>query len=328
MAILAGELGRNAGLPPETQEDLALLRQQVEHCKGIITGLAARAGQARAEGGGAVALDHWLEQVIARWRQLRPHAAAKVSLHGTATPPRIVGEATLEQALLNLFNNAADADGGEVDIDADWDDECLRIEIGDRGPGFGEKVLLQAGRDSVHRRPEGGGRRHRPVPSHMPRWAPGRPHLASRPPKIASAITRHIRLPLERDRRQAIHGNDMPQQLQEPQKQVLAVRHRRRPAINQKCPLRAGKRWLRRRHAALQRREAAARDSLSTQAARAVLDLNIAGTSGLTLIAPLLTANPACRIVVLTRLCHAITTAFGAIKLTAPLTTSTSRQTW
>jgi two-component system sensor histidine kinase RegB len=157
MAILAGELGRNAGLPPETQEDLALLRQQVEHCKGIITGLAARAGQARAEGGGAVALDHWLEQVIARWRQLRPHAAAKVSLHGTATPPRIVGEATLEQALLNLFNNAADADGGEVDIDADWDDECLRIEIGDRGPGFDEKVLLQAGRDFITTRAEGAG---------------------------------------------------------------------------------------------------------------------------------------------------------------------------
>ena len=31
-----------------------------------------------------------------------------------------------------------------------------------------------------------------------------------------------------------------------------------------------------------------------------VLDLNIAGTSGLTLIAPLLAANPECRIVVLT----------------------------
>ena len=34
--------------------------------------------------------------------------------------------------------------------------------------------------------------------------------------------------------------------------------------------------------------------------ARAVLDLNLAGTSGLTLIGPLLAANPECRIVVLT----------------------------
>lgn len=157
MAILAGELSRRAGGDAETQEDLALLREQIEHCKGIITGLAARAGQTRAEGGGAVDLDRWLEQVIARWRQLRPHAEAKVSLHGTAPAPRVVGEATLEQALLNLFNNAADAGGGEVDIVAEWDAALLRLEVRDRGPGFDEKVLLAAGRAFVTTRQEGTG---------------------------------------------------------------------------------------------------------------------------------------------------------------------------
>ena len=51
-------------------------------------------------------------------------------------------------------------------------------------------------------------------------------------------------------------------------------------------------------------------------ATRAVLDLNIAGTSGLTLIAPLLAANPDCRIVVLTGYAS-IATAVEAIKLGA-----------
>ncbi len=54
----------------------------------------------------------------------------------------------------------------------------------------------------------------------------------------------------------------------------------------------------------------------ATCAARVVLDLNIAGTSGLTLIAPLLSANPACRIVVLTGYAS-IATAVEAIKLGA-----------
>jgi two-component system response regulator RegA len=49
---------------------------------------------------------------------------------------------------------------------------------------------------------------------------------------------------------------------------------------------------------------------------RAVLDLNLAGTSGLTLIAPLLAANPDCRIVVLTGYAS-IATAVEAIKLGA-----------
>ena len=54
----------------------------------------------------------------------------------------------------------------------------------------------------------------------------------------------------------------------------------------------------------------------ATRAARVVLDLNIAGTSGLTLIAPLLAANPDCRIVVLTGYAS-IATAVEAIKLGA-----------
>ena len=50
--------------------------------------------------------------------------------------------------------------------------------------------------------------------------------------------------------------------------------------------------------------------------ARVVLDLNLGGASGLALIRPLLDANPACRIVVLTGYAS-ITTAVDAIKLGA-----------
>jgi two-component system, response regulator RegA len=49
---------------------------------------------------------------------------------------------------------------------------------------------------------------------------------------------------------------------------------------------------------------------------RAVLDLNLAGSSGLALIGPLLAINPACRIVVLTGYAS-IATAVDAIKLGA-----------
>jgi len=161
MAVLVGELSEHAGLDTETQEDLLLLREQLEHCKGIITSLAAHAGQTRAEGGSAIGLDAWLEQIIDRWRRLRPHAEAKVWLHGTACAPQIVGEATLGQALLNLFNNAADATGsgnsGEIEIEASWDAAQLRLEVRDRGPGFDEKVLLAAGRAFVTTREEGTG---------------------------------------------------------------------------------------------------------------------------------------------------------------------------
>lgn len=157
MAVLAGEMARQPEATAGMKEDLALLREQIDHCKGIITGLAERAGQARAEGGRAVALDCWLEQAIARWRKLRPRAQARAQLRGPRPAPLVVGETTLEQAMLNLFNNAADASPAGVEIEATWNADALSLEVRDRGPGIDEKVLLGAGRAFVTTRPQGTG---------------------------------------------------------------------------------------------------------------------------------------------------------------------------
>lgn len=195
MAILAGELERSPALGADAREDLALLRSQIDHCKGIITGLAARAGETRAEGGAALELGGWLEQVIARWRRLRPHAEAKVSLHGTAAA-RVASEATLEQALLNLFNNAADAGDGAIEIEAEWDAERLHVDIRDHGPGFDEAVLLAAGRAFITTRAEGTGIGLFLAHAAVERLG-GRIVLANR--EGGGAVTR-VELPLERIR--------------------------------------------------------------------------------------------------------------------------------
>jgi two-component system sensor histidine kinase RegB len=157
MAVIVGELARQPDVAAQAREDLALLREQIGHCKDIITSLAERAGETRAEGGRALGLDTWIEEIVARWRRLRPQIVARTELLGAAPAPRIIGEATLEQALLNLFNNAADASPAEVDIRAEWDERMLRIEVCDGGPGIDEKVLLAAGRSFITTRPQGTG---------------------------------------------------------------------------------------------------------------------------------------------------------------------------
>jgi two-component system sensor histidine kinase RegB len=157
VAVLAGELAKRTDLPQDVRQDLELLQQQVAQCKSIITGLAQRAGQARAEGGRAVSLDRWLEGIIGRWRDLRPQCSPRVSLDGPRPAPLVAGEATLEQAFANLFNNAADACPGHVEIEASWDDSRLVVDVRDRGPGFDDQVLLAAGRAFVTTRDQGTG---------------------------------------------------------------------------------------------------------------------------------------------------------------------------
>jgi two-component system sensor histidine kinase RegB len=60
--------------------------------------------------------------------------------------PEIFADASLGQAILILLNNAADASPHHVDIEARWDDEALRIAVGDRGSGVPPGRLEQLGR--------------------------------------------------------------------------------------------------------------------------------------------------------------------------------------
>jgi len=157
MAVLAGELGRNPQLPTDAGADISLMRTQLEECKRIIARFAARAGSPRAEAAEGVPLQQWISQLIDRWCLQRPSVAPRVDLQGERPGPRIAIDATLEQALLNLFNNAADASLSEVAIDAHWAAEELRLEVLDRGPGIAPEIGQRLGCDPVTTRGEGHG---------------------------------------------------------------------------------------------------------------------------------------------------------------------------
>ena len=146
IAVLVGELEREAGLSSEAREDLILVQKQLSVCKGIISSLAARTGSLRPEQLQAQDAGLWLQAIRSRWHAMRPRASSKLTLEQAASAPQIVTDVTLEQALLNLLNNAADAGTGEIGIALACDEDRLRIVITDDGPGFADHVLARAGR--------------------------------------------------------------------------------------------------------------------------------------------------------------------------------------
>lgn len=157
LAVLAGELRRTPGLPPDARTDLELMQAQLAECKRIITGLAAQAGTSRAEALRTLALDRWLEELLERWRVQRPHVRPRVRLQGARPGPALAVDATLGQALLVLFNNAADASPAEVEIDARWTEEELQVQVQDRGGGIAPDVRQRLGRELVTTRDDGHG---------------------------------------------------------------------------------------------------------------------------------------------------------------------------
>lgn len=148
MAVVTRELQHDHATDPELAEDLKLLREQVDHCKRILSGLLASAGQARLDdmgGEAGVALDAYFDELLEKWRLMRPGVDVVTDWRGLRPAPTIVPEPTLSQALLNLINNAADASPECVEIEAGWDESEIRLDIRDRGPGLSPEAALRVG---------------------------------------------------------------------------------------------------------------------------------------------------------------------------------------
>ena len=157
MAVVLGDLAKDYADKPDLSRDLITLRQQVETCKQTITRMVAAAGQARAEGGGAQPVDEFLRETLERWRLLRPSVSLTEQLSGPAPAPTILTEQTLQQAIVNLLNNAADASPESIELDCSWGGDRLRLEIRDRGAGLSDEAELRAGHGFFSTKPQGEG---------------------------------------------------------------------------------------------------------------------------------------------------------------------------
>ena len=156
MAVVAGEMARGAE-HPAVQRDAAILTAQVDACRRALSNLTAAAGHLRAEGGGPERLDAFLARLVARFQAVRPDVPLTAHWDGTAPVPEIFADASLQQAILILLNNAADASPHHVDFTSRWDADSLRISVGDRGPGIAPSRLDELGRSFFTTKPPGQG---------------------------------------------------------------------------------------------------------------------------------------------------------------------------
>ncbi|MBL8261842.1 MAG: HAMP domain-containing histidine kinase [Xanthomonadaceae bacterium] len=119
-------------------EDLALMRAQLAHCRDHVRTLADLARRGDADEPMPRDADTLLRDCVDRWRLLRPSVA--VSLDAGAAGHAVRVDATLPQALIHLFNNAADANArrgadATVEIASRIVEDRLCIAVRDRGDG-------------------------------------------------------------------------------------------------------------------------------------------------------------------------------------------------
>ncbi len=139
MAVVTGEIAREypAHTWPELHRDLGILRDQINRCKEALSVISASAGVARAESAERLGLDVFLHRTTAEVRRLRPGCVVTIEAPTVAgTPPMLIAERTVRQALLNILHNAVDASPGYVRVQYGWTGSELTIAVRDRGGGL------------------------------------------------------------------------------------------------------------------------------------------------------------------------------------------------
>lgn len=155
MAVLLAEMRDEARDNPVLLKDIALLRQQVDTCKGRLRQLVENADRRRMGEPQVRDAEQWLAGVVQRWLVLRPDVSHRLAVAERRGRPWISVDTTLEQALTNLLDNAADANPDDILISLDWSAQEVVIDIRDHGPGVALSIADQLGETFVSTKSKG-----------------------------------------------------------------------------------------------------------------------------------------------------------------------------
>jgi len=149
IAILCREMQGNQDASPQDAKNLDIIRAQVEQCKQSLSVLLANADSSRPVAGSSLPLDQQIHRIIKKWTLLRPNQQIKsltLKNDNQLPMPDIYFDQTLDQALINLLNNAADASPDNIEVELKWDQRDISIQFRDLGPGLSPEVLERAGK--------------------------------------------------------------------------------------------------------------------------------------------------------------------------------------
>lgn len=157
MAVLTKEMEQEYRKQPELVDKIETLRSQVDRCKIILGQISASAGQLKAESGHKEDVKSYLHRSIAHWKEMYPKTGISVSLSGSEPAPTIVLDETLNQAIINVLNNAADASPDKIELNANWSNDELLLEVHDFGEGLGQTAMETLGKPFFTTKKDGHG---------------------------------------------------------------------------------------------------------------------------------------------------------------------------
>ena len=146
LSILVDDL-KEFSNAPEIEQDLNTMASQIDLCKTTLHDMMRKAEQVRSESTQAIQAETLLNQLQKQFTLLQPQLSLQVAHPIPDT--HVIYSPTLEQALLNLLDNAAKAsnDNPLIRVSENTDETIITIE--DNGPGLPANLSDKVGQPFV-----------------------------------------------------------------------------------------------------------------------------------------------------------------------------------
>jgi two-component system sensor histidine kinase RegB len=196
LAILASELEETTADPAQKQQLRAML-DEIRVINERLNRIAGGVNAERSAGARHAELGVFLGELLNRWSEAHPDIELALSFDAAKARVPIVAEATIEQAIRNVLDNAAHATlangAARIDVAIELRGTRLSLAVTDRGAGLDPNVRDDVGLKAVTTKQHGLGIGLLLSRAALQRFG-GRLDLKDRP---AGGVEAHIELPLD-----------------------------------------------------------------------------------------------------------------------------------
>jgi two-component system, sensor histidine kinase RegB len=155
MTVLLSELRAEFENEPLLISDLELLTNQVNFCANTLKQLVQHSSAATQGQFKQLALKSFCESIFDRWQLMRPSVEFNVTYAEDIVNKRVSVDPRIEQAIINLLNNAADASHKDVQINVRCDMNQLVWRIIDSGKGISDQLESKLGKVMLSTKEQG-----------------------------------------------------------------------------------------------------------------------------------------------------------------------------
>jgi len=139
---------------PDQQQDVATLNQQIARCRKTLQSLV-NAASIVEEGSSPTPVKNYVNNLLDNWMLIRPDVKPEINIASDSPSINACFHPVIQQSLLNLLNNAAEASPEQLAITIHWDEASLYIDIRDHGPGLSSEQIEKMGKPIPSNKPGG-----------------------------------------------------------------------------------------------------------------------------------------------------------------------------